>query len=338
MTAVALEVSETAMDAAFVELTLERRLLHERADGWATAIDALPPLGEVVASRRTAHVEIQVVRRDEGVVRLSLAHGRVRVAAACGTREDAESLLAVLRHQIPPRSTDGEEHRVTVSFWSHAVPEPSRVDRRLDVPDWAAIAGNYAAGTRERLETLMAATPPLSGGRLVLWHGPPGTGKTNALRALAYEWREHAILHYVTDPRELLTQPGYMHALLLDGAHRRWRLLVLEDAADLVTPDAGSGLARLLNLTDGFVGQGLRVLVLVTGNQPLDRLHAAVSRPGRCAAEVRFERFGAGAAAEWLAERGSDADVGPASLAELYGVLEGRAAPAERRPVGFLAA
>ena len=34
-------------------------------------------------------------------------------------------------------------------------------------------------------------------------------------------------------------------------------------------------------LVDGIVGQSLRVLVLVTTNEPLRRLHPAVVRPGR---------------------------------------------------------
>lgn len=33
-----------------------------------------------------------------------------------------------------------------------------------------------------------------------------------------------------------------------------------------------------------MVGQGLRVLVLVTTNELLRRLHPAVAQPGRCAA------------------------------------------------------
>src|SRR3712207_7709649 len=78
------------------------------------------------------------------------------------------------------------------------------------------------------------------------------------------------------------SQPGYMQSLLLDKGDKRWRLIVLEDAVDLVTPDAGSGLARLLNLTDGFVGQGLKVLVLITGNEDrkstrLNSSHANIS-------------------------------------------------------------
>ena len=44
-------------------------------------------------------------------------------------------------------------------------------------------------------------------GRLILWHGMPGTGKTHALRALAWEWRRWCDFHYVTDPEELFDAP-----------------------------------------------------------------------------------------------------------------------------------
>ena len=71
-----------------------------------------------------------------------------------------------------------------------------------------------------------------------------------------------------------------------------WRLLVLEDTGELLTPDAktviGQGLSRFLNVVDGLIGQGLRVLVLVTTNEEIRKLHPAVARPGRCAANVSF--------------------------------------------------
>jgi hypothetical protein len=92
-------------------------------------------------------------------------------------------------------------------------------------------------------------------------------------------------------------------------------------------------LGRLLNLTDGFVGQGVDVLVLVTGNEPLSRLHPALSRPGRCAAPVAFECFDAEEAAGWLGvERAAGG-----SLAELWAVREGRAPLREERRLGFVA-
>ena len=52
-----------------------------------------------------------------------------------------------------------------------------------------------------------------------------------------------------------------------------WRLLILEDTGELLALDAryqtGQGLSRLLNVVDGLIGQGLRVVVLVTTNEPL---------------------------------------------------------------------
>lgn len=72
----------------------------------------------------------------------------------------------------------------------------------------------------------------------------------------------------------------------------RWRLLVFEDADELLRADAkretGQSLSRLLSLSDGLIGQGVNVLVLITTNEPIGRLHPAVIRPGRCLADVEF--------------------------------------------------
>ena len=91
------------------------------------------------------------------------------------------------------------------------------------------------------------------------------------------------------------------------GRRRRERAggcSILEDTGELLAADAkertGQGLSRLLNVVDGLIGQGLRVLVLVTTNETLRSLHPAVSRPGRCASQIEFAAFTADEAAEWL--------------------------------------
>ena len=86
-----------------------------------------------------------------------------------------------------------------------------------------------------------------------------------------------------------------------------------------------------------LIGQGLRVLVLVTTNEEIRTLHPAVSRPGRCAANIDFTALPADEAAAWLGERGIDAepDGDARILASLYAELEGFD-PAEPQPsVGF---
>jgi hypothetical protein len=143
------------------------------------------------------------------------------------------------------------------------------------------------------------------------------------------------------------TAHGGMWAVPPIGLARRdgestpsWKLLILEDTGELLSADArrqaGQGLSRFLNVVDGLIGQGLRILVLVTTNEELGRLHPAVSRPGRCAANVLFTRIPAEQANAWLAAHEHDGTVAePTTLAGLYALVEGWDAVTERQSVGF---
>ena len=62
----------------------------------------------------------------------------------------------------------------------------------------------------------------------------------------------------------------------------QWRVLVIEDADELLREDAksrvGQVLSRLLNLGDGILGQGLRVIVLMNGvRTPTDASNSAAA-------------------------------------------------------------
>ena len=89
--------------------------------------------------------------------------------------------------------------------------------------------------------------------------------------------------------------------------------------------EIGQGLSRLLNLTDGLLGQGVRAVLLVTTNEPIGRLHPALRRPGRCWASIDFGPFEPDEATAWLALNDVDRTVTlPATLAELYAIAEDR--------------
>jgi hypothetical protein len=272
--------------------------------------------GALIAFNRTGD-SLSVALLADNLKRLDEVHGNLRVAFP----EKARPAIV---------AADGTP-RCTVSFWSYGQHGPDVTPRNLEVVDWEKSRFNYPVETQKALENLMAWQPARSG-QLLLWHGPPGTGKTWGIRALAWAWREWCTVHYVMDTANLLSgPPAYTKALFLhtdrgrkEGkAQPKWRLVVLEDAGELISQDAreqaGQGLSRLLNIADGLLGQGSRTVMLITTNENIDALHPAIKRPGRCHANVNFPTFGTREANTWFQASGVDYTTArPMTLAEMF--------------------
>ncbi|HWJ32703.1 MAG TPA: DUF5925 domain-containing protein [Gaiellaceae bacterium] len=364
------QVDHDLLHGLFHARLLERSDRELRRDGWATAARKLPDLGEPLFRMSSEGVQHVLVEVGDVLLQLGLYSGMVHMVAAAPAFAPIEALAERLRAELPAPDPSSA-HEVTVTFWTYGPQGPVPSWRSIAVPSWDEIRDNYAGTTRTELERLMRGFQPAHGGQLVLWHGVAGTGKTFGLRALAWEWRDWCDFHYIVDPdtffgqhadylMSVLLQPEYMggfqvpsvHGYIVrsalqvsddgdeeDGPGKAWRVLVLEDTGELLTPDAkmviGQGLSRFLNVVDGLIGQGLRVLVLVTTNEPIKKLHPAVARPGRCAANVEFEALDPQEAETWLEAHGvANGTKRGATLAELFAVAEGRD-PSETQLVGF---
>ena len=336
------------VEAHFIRLAYAEGLMTVIGAGWVTRADLSDAPGEVLGRADYFHSasKERVVRLDQAVCHLILHERSLVARIAARDVASAEAALGTIGEALP--EVDAADREVPARFWWWAQHGPAELARMLPSPPWTEIEANYVDATRQRLRALCSWNlQPPSGGRLLLWHGDPGTGKTNAIRSLLGEWRSWAEFQFVTDPEAFLSNPGYLLATI--GGPRRsrqigpangWRVVVLEDAGEFLAPDArqlkGQALSRLLNVCDGVLGQAMRALVLVTTNEPLGQLHPALARPGRCLAEIDFQRFDRRHIAAWCAARGTTPlDRQAASLAELYAHADGRPVAPPRRVIGF---
>lgn len=294
-----------------------------------------------------------------GIMFVSLGHMSAGLYSAHTSMDGAREIIRLARTVIKRHKRPVDESKVDVRFWTTGPTGPRQTIRTIAVPSFDEIADNYAPDARRVLDHMMSpAFEPGAGGQLALWHGPPGTGKTYALRALSREWRSWCQIDYVVDPEQFFGDATYLMPVMMADTDRplseeddepperdpreRWRLLIFEDTGELLSADAraraGQGLSRLLNIVDGFVGQGLRTLILITTNEELDKLHPAVSRPGRCAVKAHFGPLPGPQAKAWGKRNGVLVPTGEHSLAELFALRDGsfNDESTASRPIGFI--
>lgn len=227
-----------------------------------------------------------------------------------------------------------------VTFWAQTGANYQPFNRKVQLLDWAeSVDKNYPKSVLTQLEQLKHLTTPIEGGKIILLHGKPGTGKTSFLRSLSMHWTDWCHTSYITDPENFLGAAGAMIQVITwdydqyisedipDGDG--YMLLIIEDADELISADAKNrtsqgALARLLNIGDGLLGQSAKLLICITTNVDINNLHSAVSRAGRCLAQIEFDEFPYDEAVEWV--KNHHPDMNPAdvlknkgySLAELY--------------------
>jgi len=296
-------------------------------------LDLVPDDAQVVGTYQDQDAAHIVAMHALGSLLIQISGRGAAVNVTASTIERCDQLIATVRERV------GDAADITsrqVRMWM-VDPNGRTESPRRPIPalEWGEVETNYPTAVRSHLGRLMRVKPPIAGGRLIVFHGEPGTGKTNAIRSLINEWAPWCSAHFIGEPERFfasvkhIEEVVYAHSMekaatldapasMVDG----WRLVIAEDTDELLRSAtnhrSGGALGRLFNMADGILGQGAKALFLITTNERVQDLHPALMRPGRCLSRIEFERFDSDAARAWLPDELRARVNGPATLAELF--------------------
>lgn len=163
------------------------------------------------------------------------------------------------------------------------------------VPQFIHVDEHYGEGFGEFHEKMIDRIKKDSKG-LVLFHGDPGTGKTQYIRMLLDQLTQanKSILYVPPSFSSQLTEPQMIEFVsdwVLDEDQDC--ILLIEDAEPLLEVRNGAdgrstGISNLLNMTDGILNDMLGLMVIATFNTSISKIDSALLRPQRLIARKEF--------------------------------------------------
>lgn len=243
--------------------------------------------------------------------------------------QNTEDLLKTVFRAFKTTAANPEKF-CSFRFHHHTAEGIESRTRELEAVGLSDIKANYTPDVYTQVEQLINLSEPFKAGKIILYHGPPGNGKTHLLRAIAYEWSKKFDVQaeVVIDPEPLFEQPGYLMELLTlserSDKKPKFRFVIAEDCANLFGANCreSSGFGRLLNVVDGLLGAGQKLIFLFTANEQIEEIDPAILRPGRCLQHLHIPDWNRKEATAWLVAKKCEDKIphlkDTNSLADLY--------------------
>lgn len=164
-------------------------------------------------------------------------------------------------------------------------------------------------------------------GKLLLFHGIPGSGKTTYIRHLLSNVYGGKVVFVNAEIFSKLTSASFI-PFAIQNLQRS--LLLIEDAEQLLVSrgqdhtDRNSSVADLLNYTDGLLGDALNLKVLATFNTSVQEIDSALLRKGRLNHREEFsylDKEQAEVLYKHLTGEDKELEHKNYSLADIYGLI-----------------
>ena len=153
-----------------------------------------------------------------------------------------------------------------------------------------SIEENYNDDFKEVSEYIVKRLNNENDKGVLLLHGVPGSGKTNYIRYLTNMITQKPIIYIPPDFAVNISNPDFV-AFFLDYENS---ILIIEDAENILRSrksNNNQSVANLLSISDGLLGDGLKLQILCTFNSDINEIDTALLREGRLIAEYKFDKL-----------------------------------------------
>lgn len=148
---------------------------------------------------------------------------------------------------------------------------------------------NYGEEFERKHNVIMEALKDSDRTGLIMLHGLPGTGKSTYIKYLTSKLKMKFIF-FPSNMTEDLTSPAFIDFMI----GQKNSILVIEDAEKLIKPRdtfTSNGISNLLNVTDGILGDIMKIKIIATHNTKKEEIDEALLRKGRLIAEHEFGKL-----------------------------------------------
>lgn len=151
-----------------------------------------------------------------------------------------------------------------------------------------------------------------------IFHGVPGSGKSTYIKYLINNV-DKKFIYCPSSVTFQLSDPNFIKLMARQG---EGCILIIEDAEEALIGQGSSrnsAVSNLLNLSDGIIGDALRIQIIATFNTEFKNIDPAILRKGRLLSLYEFKELGVEKAQNLLTSLGSkDIITSPMTLADIY--------------------